>query len=213
MDTIVSKPCARCHSVKPLADFYTRPPYNKPGNPPTLPGHYVSECKTCMKARGSTNYHPTVPRAKTEILAIDYLRRNGVYAVPGKSVYAADVDVVAWGCVWIEVKYALLQRGKFTFHSTPTQKERGYRAHVVILICDYGSQKTYHLFRSNHPVFYKDGRIKSGFTFTPGAMEAKKHGNNRVVMTQPLMDTAQNDTEMIEQARQQIALHLRTDTD
>lgn len=210
MDTTVSKRCARCKEVKPFTEFYIRPPFNKLDKPPTLPGHFVSECKTCMRERGSIDLHPTVPRAKTEILAIEYLRKNGIYAAPGKSVYAADVDVVAWGCVWIEVKYAELKRGKFTFKVTPTQSVRGFRAHIVLLICDYGDSKSFHLFDSQHPVFFKDGRVKTGFTFTPGATRALKHGNNRVVMIQPMMDAAQNDIELVEQKRQSIVLQLRS---
>lgn len=209
MNTTLSKPCARCKIVKPFSEFYIRPAYKKTDDPPALPGQYVSECKDCMRARGKINIHPTVPRTKTEQLAIDYLRRNGVFAAPGKSVYAADVDVVAFGCVWIEVKYARLQHEKFTFTSTPTQMKRGYRAHIVLLICDYGDEKTYHLFDSDHPVFYKDGHIKSGFTFTPGAMVAKKHGNNRIVMVQPLMDAAHDNVTIIWRCLQTISEHLK----
>lgn len=151
MDTILSKACARCKSVKSFDEFYLRPAYKNFDNPPTLPGHTVSECKACMKERGTKRIHPTVPRAKTEQLAIDYLKQRGIWAAPGKSVHAADVDVVAFGCVWIEVKYAKLERGFFKFNSTPTQMKRGYRAHIVMVICDYGDEKTYHLFRATTP--------------------------------------------------------------
>ena len=198
MDTL-TKPCCACKTDKPLNEFYVRSGILNP----TEPGHYVSECKVCMRLRNKTTgaVSPYEPRALTEQLAIEWLLDVGIYAAPGKAVRLAHVDVVAWGCVWIEVKYAryVSHRGvmKFKFDTTPKQQQRGFLADIVMLICDYGDELTYHLFEANHPVFYMQGRIKSGFTFTPGAMEAKKHGDNRVVMTQPLMDQAQDRWDMI----------------
>lgn len=200
MDT-VTKPCCGCKLDKPLTEFYTRSGVHNP----TEPGHYVSECKVCMKRRSKhSTLNPYEPRVLTEQLAIEKLLDIGIFALPGKAIAAADVDVVAWGCVWIEVKYARLefQRGvkKFKFNTTPKQQQRGFLADLVMLICDYGEDDlTYHLFEANHPVFYMDegSRVKSGFTFTPDAMEAKKHGDNRVVMTQPMMDEAQDRWDMI----------------
>jgi hypothetical protein len=116
--------------------------------------------------------------------------------LPGKALAYAHTDVVAFGCIRIEVKYAKLDRSrnreKYTFVTTPVQGQRGLLADVVMLICDDGSKHTFHLFRPDDPVFFIKGRLKTGFTFTPGAMEAGKHGNNRVVMTQPMMDEARN---------------------
>lgn len=193
MDTL-TKVCCGCKLDKPLSEFYIR----SGTTDPTEPGHYVSECKSCMKVRSKNNgtLNPYEPRVLTEQLAIARLLDVGIFALPGKAIAASDVDVVAWGCVWIEVKYARYQfeRGvrKFKFNTTPKQQQRGFLADLVMLICDYGDDLTYHLFEANHPVFYMGDRVKSGFTFTPGALEAKKHGDNRVVMTQPLMDEAQD---------------------
>lgn len=200
MDTL-TKPCRGCKVEKILGDFYPRSGVDNP----TEPGHYVSECKVCMKRRSKTNGNldPYEPRVLTEQLAIERLLDVGIFALPGKAIAASDVDVVAWGCVWIEVKYARLefQRGvrKFKFNTTPKQQQRGFLADIVMLICDYGEELTYHLFEVNHPVFYMHNRIKSGFTFTPGALEAKKHGDNRVVMTQPMMDEMQDRWDLIGQ--------------
>lgn len=202
MDT-VTKPCRGCKANKTLDQFYIRSGVSNP----TEPGHYVSECKSCMKVRSKNNgtLDPYEPRVLTEQLAIERLLDVGIFALPGKAISASDVDVVAWGCVWIEVKYARYEfkRGvkKFTFNTTPKQQQRGFLADLVMLICDYGDELTYHLFDANNPVFYMDqgSRVKSGFTFTPGAMEAKKHGDNRVVMTQPMMDDAQDRWDLIGQ--------------
>lgn len=199
MLSTISKPCARCKKPKPLSDYYVRSGVENP----TDPGHYNSECKECLKSRGKDkgNVHPTVPRAETEIYAIDKLKSVGIPALPGKAVHAADVDVVAFGCVWIEIKYAKLKRHRgqesFVFSSTKRQTQRGYLAHLVMLICDYEDHKTFHLFRSNHEAFYIYGRVKIGFVFTPGQVEQIKHMENRVKLVQPIMDDAQDRFDLV----------------
>lgn len=196
----VSKPCTSCKVDKPFSEYYIRSGVNNP----TEPGHYNSECKACMLERSKRiqKLPATMPRAFTEKLAIEYLTSQGIGCLPGKAVKAAHVDIAAWGHVWIEVKYARLQRHRgakmFKFNSTPSQKRRGFLAHIVLLICEYPDERrTFHLFPADHPVFEIDGRTKTGFTFRPGATHALKHGNNRVVMTQPIMDEAQDRIDLI----------------
>lgn len=195
----ISKICTRCQCLRPLSEYYTRSGMNADN----VPGHYNSECKICMKARSMNliPLSPYQPRVYTEQVAIDRLLQEGIFAIPGKAIHAADVDVVCWGCVWVEVKYSVLQRGYFKFATTPKQQIRGFLADLVMLVCDYGDVKTYHIFESNDPVFYMKGRLKSAFQFTPGALEAKKHANNRIVMVQPMMDAAQDRWDLIEHHR------------
>jgi hypothetical protein len=185
-----SKVCVRCKQNKPLTDFYTRS---------GLPHLHNSECKACMKARyKDVNPVPaTEPRAKSEILAINELKRQGIHAAPGKSVAYADVDVVAFGCVRIEVKYAKLNtkfhRECYTFRLTPKQKQRGLLADIVMLICDDGTRCTFHLFQTSYQAFYMtNGALKTGFDFVPGQNEQLKHHSTRTIMTQAMMDEAHN---------------------
>lgn len=196
----MEKPCTRCKVIKTIDNFYLRSGYSVG----TEPGHYLSECKSCMIERNKTakRLDDTEPRAFTEIIAINYLKQQGIPCLPGKAVSYAHVDIVAFGCVTIEVKFSRLEhlRGRYKFHftSTPKQQQRGYIADAVLLICEYSEdQRTYHIFDSHNPVFYMTDRVKSGFTFTPGATEALKHGNNRVVMIQPLMDEHQDNTRFL----------------
>lgn len=209
----LTKVCNRCKSEKSVSEFYVRSGCDNP----TDIGHYISECKACMQDRAKSRkpLSATEPRTATEILAIEYLKSQGIPALPGKAISFAHVDVVAFGCIEIEVKYARLEtkRGvqKFTFNSTPAQSRHGYRGSIVMLICEYPNERyTYHLFDAKHPVFYMDGRIKTGFTFTPGAIEALKHGNNRVVMTQPLMDAHQDNIELILEKLASYSSQLKT---
>lgn len=203
MDTL-AKLCAKCKQEKKLDDFYPRSGVDEP----YLPGHFTSECKQCMKDRNKTadKLSPYEPRVFTEKVAIEKLRTLNTHAIPGKAVAAADVDVVCWGCVWVEVKYAKLEfeRGayKFKFTASPKQSKRGFLADLVMLVCEYpGERLTYHLFEATDDVFYIHGRVKTGWTFTPGAHTALKHGNNRTVLTQPLMDAAEERWELIEMFR------------
>lgn len=196
----LTKVCNRCKSEKSVSEFYIRSGCDNP----TEVGHYSSECKDCMKQRtkGQKHLPPTEPRAVTEILALEYLKNRGIPALPGKAVSFSHVDVVAFGCVEIEVKFSRLQFNKgvhrFRFAATPNQSRHGFRGSIVMLICEYPSGRyTYHLFDARHPVFYIHGRVKIAFLFTPGATEALKHGDNRVVMTQPLMDAHQDNIALV----------------
>ena len=198
---IVSKQCARCKQEKPLSEFYIRNPYNRNGSPPALPSDYISECKTCMRERGKhpQRITPGKSRVESENIAIEYLRSKGIYATPGKASKLAWVDVAAWGAVGIEVKHAKYDplARYFKFVTTPRQRSQGFSAHLVMLMCEYPDRMTYHLFPVDHPVFYIDGRLKTGFEFRPSAKAGSKHSRNRVVMTQALMDEYENRINLI----------------
>lgn len=136
--------------------------------------------------------------------AIEHLNRYGIPAFNGTLLRFVGVDIIAYGCIGVDVKFARLERDrgvqKFTFKFAPSQQIQGLRSHVVMLICEWpDNHQTFHLFDATVPVFYMAGRLKSGLTFTPGATEAKKHGNNRVVMIQSMMDEAQDNVQLIEQ--------------
>lgn len=194
--TIVSKICSGCKKSLPLSEFYKRHGQTDLLNP----SQYAGECKTCVKAR---NYNPKsttkqVSYVTSEQWGIKYLHSKGIPALPGKALSYAWVDIIAFGCVRVEVKYSTLLEGEhFKFTLTPGQKKRGLLGDVVMLICDYGTRTTSHLFLPSFPAFYINGKLKTGFHFTPGALKALKFGATRVVMTQPMMDNAQDNIRLI----------------
>lgn len=195
MDT-VSKVCTGCKKPLLLTEFYKRPGQTDP----TKPGQFTSECKACMKARSKNprTIDNQTPYAISEQWGIDYLHSKGIPSLPGKSLSYAWVDVIAFGCVRVEVKYSnLTEDGAFKFNLTPGQKKRGLLGDVVMLVCDYGTRTTFHLFPPAFPAFYINGKLKTGFHFTPGAMTARKFAASRVVMTQPMMDSAQDNVQLI----------------
>lgn len=205
METL-SKKCSACKLPLPFSDFYQ----NKEQ------GYYLSECKECMKirSRSAKKGNNLVPFVESEIIAVEYLKKHGIPTLPGKALHYSHVDLVAFGCVHIESKYAKLDfaRGveKFTFATTPAQRKHGFRAHVVLLICDYGDHCTFHFFPSDHKVFFINGHIKTGFTFTPGNYEAKKHGANRTVLVQGMMNETQDKVVLIYDVLQRIVNELKS---
>lgn len=199
----VSKECAKCEIRKPLEEFYVRSGYGTAEHPAIIPGHYVSECKECMKARSKAaiKFSRAIPIVPGEIDAIAYLKAHRISAAPGKLFGHAWTDVIALGCIGIEVKHAKLEsargKDKFTFVTTPSQQKKGFSGELVMLVCEYPTKLTHHLFYATDPVFYMKDRLKVGFTFTPGMYSALKHGNNRVVMTQGMMNEARDKIDLI----------------
>lgn len=208
----LTKVCRRCNTEKPFDDFYVRSGTESPEHA----GQYLTECKACMQERSklSGTRNRKLSLVKSENLAIEWFKKQGIYAEPGKASYNADVDVVCFGCVWIEVKAAKLEHSGhgeiFTFTTTPRQQKRGFLAHIVMLICEWpNSEPTYHLFHSSDDVFYMQDRVKVGWTYRVGADKALKHGNNRTVMIQPMMDRAQGNYQMVWDYLKQISKDLR----
>lgn len=133
---------------------------------------------------------------------INALMSNGIYAATGSECNAPYVDIVTMGAVWIEVLTALQgsERGQaFQFVSTPRQRELGYMAHVLMLECVWDSGAvTYHLFDAIAPPFYIDGRVKTSVVYRPGKLEPSITGRgNQWQLTQPVMDAAQDDYNLV----------------
>lgn len=198
--------CNACGEVLPFSAFYVRSGYGTHDNPALEPGHFTTECKACMKSRskGKKRVPPWETQVKSEELAIAALMANGIWATTGKATQSPDVDVVAFGVVWIECKHAALSRERgrkgFKFNATPKQRERGYLGHIIMLICEWpGTHYTHHLFDTDAPYFYNDdGSLKSGYVYVPGKLEPSKRGRgNEYQLTQPVMNEAEDRYELI----------------
>lgn len=201
------KPCNRCHQVKPFTEYYVRPTFGTLDNPAVELGHFVSECKSCMKERAKTDFRLPAweSRVPTEQIAIDYLRSKGIWTTTGKMTHAPDVDLACLGAVWVEAKHSRAKRRgytqTFTFMMTPSQQQRGFLAHVVMLICEYPDGRlTHHLLPADHPVFYKDDgkTMKSAVTYTVGKRKASTRGRGyKHQITQQNMDEWLDNTSLI----------------
>jgi len=200
IDYTSTKVCKTCHIEKPLTDFY--------GSPGSKDKHAII-CKECAKAYFRQSY-PTLNRNQrdsasgrpTENFVISKLRSLGIFATSGKASEFKWCDVVAWGCVTIEVKTSALPKDKkFKFNFTPVQQKRGIQAALMLLVCDYGNVATFHMFPSDHPVFYhSDGTLKKGLGYTPGTLSQKMLTNN-IALTKTLMTQYENNWGLIEKCR------------
>lgn len=179
--TNVSKVCARCKNELPLSDFYFRN------------GKPHSYCKGCITLTAA-NHRPIakhIPKEQSEITAIDYLKAHGIPSLPGKALNYSWVDIVAFGCVRIELKSSRLMPAKhpyFIWTISRTQIERGVLADLIMLMCRYEDKTTFHLFKPDCPAFYDNGIRKTGFTYRLGATAPMKMRKGRPIMTQSMMD-------------------------
>lgn len=193
--TTLTKVCRDCKVEKSISEFYK----------PKFGNYYLSYCKTCSNKRVKTSTHRNedylVSKVESEQLAVAYLAKHGIPALPGKALRASHVDMIAFGCIKVEVKYSTLYIDKefpyFMFKTTPRQQQQGFSGDLVLLICAYGDRNTFHVFPSKHPAFYMGERLKTGITFTPGTYESRKFGETRTVMVQGMMDEAQDNLRLI----------------
>lgn len=214
-----AKACARCGQTKPFDAFYIRSGYGTAPCPAIQPGHFLTECKACMKVRAKEQTRLPLWESKvpSEHIAIEYLMSLGIPAMVGKSSGTADVDLVAWGCVWIEVKLArIAARGNtqsFVFDLTKKQIERGFLAHVVHLICAWGDDVyTHHFVKPNAQWWYhQDNSRKSAVTYTVGRNHIAPQ--SRFIphqLMQADMDAAQDRVELLYGALGRISAALQS---
>lgn len=202
LDTI-TKFCKGCKKDVEITHFHLRSSFIGKIETPTESRHVISECKTCMRERGKTpnRLSPHESREATEGLFVEYLAKRGFPALPGKALKYSWVDVVILGHIWAEVKYSnyTYEAGakRFKFGFSARQRETGPKGHIVVLICDWGDKQSFHLFPWNYEAFYHgDGRRKTGIDFVPGKEVATRH-KTRNIMTQSMMDQAENRTKLI----------------
>ena len=115
------------------------------------------------------------------------LRSLGIYATFGVYGEWKYVDVVAFGCVRIEVKTSTV--GHFHLSQDHGNEEGWDSSDIVILVCRGEESDTFHIMRQNHPVFYRDdGSLKYAITYS---------GEKSQVLTKEIMDEAQDNWKLI----------------
>lgn len=198
-DTIVAdiKTCAKCKQVKPASEFYPRS---------RQPQFTVSECKACMLERSKNAVKPVdgVSKVEGERAVMAILAAEGIPSSPGRDLSKKRVDVVAWGCVNIEVKSSRPHKnGSYVFALTPKQKQDGILGDLVVLICKSDTGNTYHVFSVNHPIFYNEGERKGFVVYTPNPKHRKdtRRGKLIVPLTTQLMREHENSWRLIEEER------------
>lgn len=182
-----TRTCTKCNVAKPATrDFFYVHLTNTVG--------LTSWCKDCMKAHSKAQGRRiAAPLDDGEILALEYLRKNGIPSTAGKNVKTeAWADVVVWGCLIVEVKYSAGRIWHFTFGSTIRNK--GNVPDIIMLIgLDETNTNRFFILDALHPVFFHDtGERKQGIGFT---RIGKKSGLKSVIFSY------ENNFALIEQKR------------
>lgn len=199
-EIVAEKLCKKCGEKKPLTDFYTHP---------GMKDGYLNTCKPCKNIQ--QKQYPPLPKEISgnlgEQLAVDRMRSLGLFAMTGKMSRWAWQDVIVWGCVRVECKWSpVSSEGDYIF-KFDSQARRGMNSHVIVLICDDGMNRSFHVFPSNHPIFFgKDGQRKKGVQYKPFAKHRKLNGAH--TMTPDLMIGHKDNWQLIEQERQRIISEL-----
>jgi hypothetical protein len=189
MNHVITKTCRLCNGNFPAtSEFFYQRPQSKDG--------LQSQCKPCTKARART-YDNTPKGRPNEVLLVNYLLKHGVFADVGAKFKDYKLaDVVAWGCVTIEMKYSWSEIEKHKFEFTPRQlKMNGAGVDVICLATDGMGEMEYHFFDARNPFFYNCGKLKRTVTYQS---HAKWRVEGKEVLTPDIMDKARNDTSVIE---------------
>ncbi len=207
------KSCSICGQDKPLTEFYQRSGTLTPMN----------WCKVCHQERTHINSRQKESKHKSmagrvgEQLAISHLLGLGIYAAPGKSSEFNYVDVVAWGCVRIEVKTSRYTSTGYAWAFTPEQQRRGIQADLVLLVCtdtvDDIDVHTFHLFPVNYPKFrwlngLHRGQLKTVVMYNPNADDSNRRIHKNSLSPEDMTEH-KDGWYLIEQFRQQFSDDLR----
>lgn len=198
-----TKICTACGVEKSLASYYRWHSNNK----------YMPYCKKCHQKR--TKRETPIPADTCGVAhqndLIHILRGMGIYASPGKSSEYAHADVVAWGCVRIEVKLgeACEQSNPhiWKFRFTRKQANGGMVADLIAFMCPDGYNTggyTCYLIEPTCAEFYRDGKFKPALTVNIGT-HRKFRRDGRQSLSPQLLNSHRDNWQVIEQKRIAIA--------
>jgi len=200
--------CRRCKIEKSLSEYYTRS---------GLPHLHLKMCKACYRELGRSQVHSSADRRRAVVQSekevIEILKGQGIPALPGKALGHQYADIIAWGCVLIEVKYSRIRNNNlFIFSFSPQQRNYSIRGDLVVLVCDYGDKITHHVFLSSDPVFYfKSGSLKPSTCYMPYAKQRRNFAN-RITLMPEYMEAHQGKWDMVEDVRLNVKEFLLTES-
>lgn len=195
--------CKVCKIEKSLeADFYAN-------------GNQLGRDTTCKKCRQKqqaerrakrTSYR--APNNPHELAFIEACKAQGIHAQPTADFRNYKFsDVIAWGCVRIEVKYPQIYGNNDTHKWVFSAKQAKERIPVdlIVLISEFKGVTCYHIFDPLHPVFFgKDNKRRTAITYTDNSgINHKQYEKLYGVtpMTESTMRTHENNWYMVETAR------------
>lgn len=174
-----TRACTKCHALKPATlEYFYKHRTNEHG--------LTSWCKDCMKSLSkSQTYKPKDSRIPNvgESKAIAWLKSHGIPANGGKNIEAVTwLDVLAWGCVRIEVKYSKTNKQgiwSWMMYSVNDKEIKGIMPHVVIFIGEdvQSGETRYFVFDACHPELFnqESGQRKINMTYNYQSPNAVNH--------------------------------------
>ena len=195
-----SRVCRICKNEKPISEFYEHM------------GTWDYYCKTCkierQKGNGKNRFDPTEPSSN---YAMEILHQQGIIVAAGKQSNHRYLDLIAWGCVKIEVKYAKESDHEFQFMITKKQSANGLTADLVFFICEYeNGDITYHLLPVNHPVITRSIKEhRRAIIYTPYHKKHIKINSGKTMLTKSIMNYYQDAWGLIEMVRQNYIKQLQ----
>lgn len=206
------KLCTKCKIEKGIDEFYK--------HSSAADGH-MNICVECYKQqqkdrRKRPDYHKKSKReaqTETEGQVISRFFREGIFATPGKSSQWHWIDIVAWGCVKIEVKSSVFTPSAgYQFMFTPKQIKQNFQSDIVCLLCIKDGETSYHLFPSDHQVFFKpSGERKRGIGYNPGYGSTKHYKRFGLSLSDGLMEFHRDNWALIETVRNRIQMEIKNE--
>lgn len=199
MDSELTKQCSTCGENKPLPSFYKHPT-GKYGR-----SHICKECQRVL-SRKNKKVDSGKSGVESQQIVMDRLRSLGVYSCPGKDSEFKYIDVVAWGCVKIEVKTGWSSEDnphkiQFGLKGSITQNHRGLKHSDIVVLCDLtDDEHVFYVFPANHNIFYHpNGKVKTGIVYN--RMPTSRHKDSSSP-TNEIMTQHVDRWELIEEKRQ-----------
>jgi hypothetical protein len=174
-----------------------------------------STCKDCRKKQKyeRTQANKGNPRKhnRHEQDFITACHERGIFAIQASEVNYKFCDVVAWGCVRIEVKYPdIINDGNmYQWRFTRNQARKRLPTDIIVLVTEHLGETKYHFFNPLHPVFFNpDQTRKIGLSYTV-EREKDYHTEYGVVMTHDTLNMHKDAWQTIENVRLEKAKKLK----
>jgi hypothetical protein len=144
-----------------------------------------------------------------ETLAVQRLNAASIVAATGREYRDYNyTDIVAWGCIPIEVKSSEMVDGQCVF-KIASATTKGIRGDFVILVpLKDGQPESWHVFPKWHPVFMKHGRCKSGLSYDRYTQQ-RQNALPGTILSPALMAQYQDAWHLINARRDEIGEQLR----
>lgn len=198
------KVCPDCKQMLSPDQFYQR------GG-----GYLHTYCKECTKSRtrkraaeGLVVSNPQQALIPSEQDVIKELTKRGIPALPAKALGHRFGDVIAWGCVPIEVKSATRIDDAYAWGFSAHQRKTGIRGMFVILVCydEQGQNPVYHIFDAKSPWFYINGQLKKGIGYKP----VRGNGGRKPGISDQEFENSRDAWHLIEARFNHVVLRLRS---